>query len=339
MNARERVINSILYKKVDRIPAGLFGTDIKYQQGLAQYLNCSNIEEMYRYLSIDIWHTCTLVYKGGEKYYRGRWVDPYKDLYWEHNPNPPFSDVSSIDEVEEYPFPSIDDFDETNLLADIERHSEFALCTGINSAIFHNYLYMCGQENGFCLMKTDPEIAHAIIRSITDFWVIYLERVLDVAGDNALMVENCNDFGTQHSMFISPEDFREFFRPQLKRLYDVAHKHGVFYMQHSCGAISPIIDDFIEMGADILNPIQISADGMQLNKLAEKFHGKVTFYGGIDTQYLLPNGPEDLIRDGVRQAISLFGLHGGFILSGSQGLMDDIPYAHAVAMLDPSLRI
>jgi uroporphyrinogen decarboxylase len=338
MNSVERIKNSILYKEVDRIPAGLFGTSLEYEKGLAEYLGCCCVEEMYRHLSIDVWHTGSLVYRGGEKHYRGRKIDPGKELYYERNPYPPFCDVTSVEEVEEYPFPSIDDYDETNLMKEIEAHSEFALCTGINSAIFHNYLYMCGQENGLCYIKTKPNIAHAIIRRITDFWVAYLERTLEVAAGRAVMVENCNDFGTQVSMFISPEDFRVYFRPQLQRLYDVAHKYGVFYMQHSCGAITPIIEDFIEMGADILNPIQTSADGMKLEQVVEQFYGRITFYGGIDTQYLLPNGPEEKIRDNVRKAISLFGLNGGFILSGSQGLMNDIPYAHAVAMLDPNLR-
>lgn len=338
MDSRERVRNCIQYKKVDQLPAGLFGTHPDYEAGLVEYLGCRSVEEMYRHLAIDVWHTGVLEYKGRKVHYRGREIDPEMDLYWEHNPHPPFSDITSPEEVEEYPFPAMEDYDETKLLKEIDTHSEFALCTGINSAIFHNYLYMCGQENGLCNIKTEPDIARAVIRRITDFWVAYLERVLEVAAGREVMVENCNDFGTQRSMFICPEDFRTFFKPELKRLYDVAHRHGIFCMQHSCGAVSPIIEDFIEIGADVLNPIQVSADGMKLEQVVKQFHGRIAFYGGIDTQYLLPQGPEEAIRSEVHKAVSLFGLNGGFILSGSQGLMHDIPFANAAAMLDPTLR-
>ena len=135
-------------------------------------------------------------------------------------------------------------------------------------------------------------------------------------------------------MFISREDFCEFFKPEIKRLYNTAKEYGVIYMQHSCGAVKPIIPDFIEMGADILNPIQVMADGMDIEDLVQKFKGKITFYGGIDTQILLPNGPEDKIRQEVIKLIKYFYGSGGLILSGTQGLMDDIPLSHAAAMLD-----
>ncbi len=338
MDCKERVKNAILYRKVDRVPAGLFGTHPDYEAGLARYVGCNTIEDMYRKLAIDVWHTDGLTYKGHTANYRGREVDTGKALYWERNPFPPFADLTSVEQVEEYQFPTMTDYDETDLLKNIKEHEEFALCTGINSALFHNFLYMCGEMNGLCYLKSDPDIAQAIIRRITDYWVVYLDRVLEVAGKSATFVENCNDFGTQRTQFISPQDFRTFFRPQLQRLYDTAHRHGVLYMQHSCGAICPIIPDFIEMGANLLNPIQISADGMALGDVVAKFRGRIAFYGGIDTQYLLPEGPAEKIQSTVRHALSLFGLDGGFILSGSQGLMDDIPFEHAVAMLDPALR-
>ena len=156
--------------------------------------------------------------------------------------------------------------------------------------------------------------------------------------DKIDIIENCNDFGTQRSLFISREDFRYFFKPQLQRLYDKAKEYGVFYMQHSCGAISPIISDFIEMGADILNPIQTAAKNMDIKKLKEKFGDMITFYGGIDTQYLLPQGPESKIKREVREVLKLFGKKGGYILSGAQGLIEDIPFNHAVAMLKENQR-
>lgn len=329
MDSKERVKRAVSFKGVDRIPAGLFGTHLEYEMGLAEYIGVNSIEEMYRVLGIDIWHCrTTMKYTGDPATSFGSIIR-----------NRPFADVSTVEEVESYPFPNPEDFDASDLIKEIEEHQEFAVCAGIGSPIFHNYLDICGQENALCYLKTQPDVAKAIIRKITDFWEGYLKRVLESGYGMIDIIENCNDFGTQRGMFISPSDFREFFKPQLKRLYDTAKKYGVIYMQHSCGSIYPIIPDFIEMGADILNPIQVTAEGMEIEKLGREFRGKITFYGGVDTQHFLPEGPEERIREEVRKLVGLFGKEGGFILAGSQGLIDDIPYSHAVAMFEENMKL
>ena len=338
MNCSDRVRNAMTYKKVDRIPAGLFGTSPEYEKQLGLFVGAETREAMYRKLAVDVWHTGGLVYKGPSLFYQGRPADVIQDFYGEHNPWPPFAQIRTADEIMAYPLPSIEQFDGEALDQEIRSHEEFALCTGINAAIFHNYLYMCGQENALCLLKEQPDLALAMISRITDFWVDFLKRTLDVAAGRGVFVENCNDFGTQNSMFISAEDFRHFFKPQLKRLCDIAHSYGVLYMQHSCGDVYPILADYLDIGVDVLNPVQVMAKDMALASVVGQYKGRLAFYGGIDTQYLLPQGPIPEIQATVRRAVSLFGADGGFILSGSQGLMDDIPYAHAAAMLDVSLR-
>ncbi len=150
----------------------------------------------------------------------------------------------------------------------------------------------------------------------------------------AAMVWDAVDTATPTSV----EAFRAIFKPQLARLVEVAHRHGVAYMQHSCGAIRPLIEEFIDISADLLNPIQTMADGMDMASVQRDYGSRIALYGGIDTQHLLPNGPVEEIRRTVADAVASADPWGGFILSGSQGLMDDIPYAHAAAMLDPALR-
>ena len=329
MTAKERVKRAVAYEEVDRPPAGLFGTHHEYEEGLAQFIGVDSVEDMYRELGVDIWHSRVgLEYKGTGN----AWGKT------EEKPRP-FADMTTIDEVEAHPFAGTDYLDASNFIEHLKAHQEFAVCGGINSAIFHNYLDMCGQENGLCFLKTDPKLAKAMIRRITDYWEGYLRKLLEAGRGMIDLVENCNDFGTQRSMFISIDDFREFFKGPLTRLYNTAKEYGILYMQHSCGSIAPIIDDFIEMGADILNPIQVEADGMNLEELAQRYKGRITFYGGIDTQRLLPHGPEDAIRREVRRLRGLFGKEGGLIMAGSQGLLVDIPYPNAVAMLDENKKI
>ena len=337
MTSKERVLRAIAYREVDRTPTGLFGTAGEYEDGLARYVGAENREAMYRLLGIDMWHCgAGLDFVGAQPMRDGVATDIWGQAA---ALPPPFSEVSSIDEVEAYlPWPRIADFNGERLAKEIAAHQEFAVVGGINSCVFHYYLWLCGQENGLMFLHLQPDVAHAIIRRITDFWVDYLTKVLELGAGRIDIIENCNDFGTQRSMFISAEMFCTFFRPTLQRLYRVTKNYGAKVMQHSCGAIAPIIPDFVAMGADILNPIQVTADGMEIAGLVEKFNGQFTFYGGIDTQYLLPQGPPERIRQEARRVLNLFGNQGGLILSGSQGLMSDIPFAHAVAMFEEVRR-
>ena len=345
MTAKERVLRAINHEEVDRIPIGIFGTHLDYEEGLAAHVGVGTIEEMYRNVGIDVWH-CRgrLAYAGPEKHSQGVktniWGIPEKmsETSGYSHQGAPLSEVSSVDEVEAYPWPSADEFEDTGLDQDISDHEEFAVVGGINSAIFHIFTYVCGFDNALMMLNLEPEISKAIIRRITDFWAGYLRKVLEIGNGRIDVIENCNDFGTQRSLFISRETFREFFLPPLKRLYDITKEYDAKVMQHSCGSIAPLIPDFIEMGADILNPIQVAADNMVLGELVPKYGESICFYGGIDTQHVLPEGPIERIREDARHLIGLFGRGGGLILSGSQGLLPDIPYDHAMAMFEEATR-
>jgi uroporphyrinogen decarboxylase len=200
--------------------------------------------------------------------------------------------------------------------------------------IFHNLTWICGFENTLVNLKLEPEISKALIRHVTDFWIDYTRKLLECGKGRIDIVQNCNDFGAQNGLLIGIDTFREFFKPELKRLYDAIKEYGAKVMQHSCGAIEPIIPDLIEIGMDILNPVQVSATDMEMEVLAEKYGNNVTFYGGIDTQHVLPEGPIDRIRLETRRAIGTLGRGGGYILSPSQAFEPDIPVNHLLAMFD-----
>ncbi len=345
MTSKDRILRAVTHQETDRIPAGLFGTHSDYLAGLAKHIGAASVEDMFRQLGVDVWHAWgqRLEYAGPPRLYKGvpvnEWGLPVRaDEGFSHNLTAPLANVATIDEVEAFPWPSPDDYLDPGLGEYFDAHQEFAVVGGINAAIFHIYSWMCGFDYSMMLLGSDPDVAKAIIRQITDFWAGYLRKLLQIGKGRIDIIENCNDFGTQISLFISPEYFREFFRPALQRLYDITHEYGAKVMQHSCGAVAPLIPDFIEMGADILNPIQVSAAGMELDRLVPAYGRQICFYGGIDTQHVLPRGPGELIRRKTRELMELFGQTGGLILAGSQGLMHDIPYEHALAMLREPAR-
>jgi len=125
------------------------------------------------------------------------------------------------------------------------------------------------------------------------------------------------DFGTQNAPFISPDMYREFYKPFHKRINDWIHKNTswkTFY--HSCGSIALFLDDFVEAGVDILNPVQTSAKDMDPKILKERYGDKLVFWGGgVDTQRTLPFGTPEEVRREVKEHCRIFGKDGGFVFN------------------------
>jgi len=127
---------------------------------------------------------------------------------------------------------------------------------------------------------------------------------------------------------------QRFVRPYLQRMYNVGKRHGKLVMHHSCGSVADLIPTFMEMGLDILEPIQVGAAGMDAAELARAYGGRLCFHGSIDTQHTLPFGsPEDVRRE-VRRRVETFRPYGGFTISPSQHMLPEIPTENIVAMYE-----
>jgi uroporphyrinogen decarboxylase len=158
------------------------------------------------------------------------------------------------------------------------------------------------------------------------------------------LAENCrgiadfigfgDDFASQQSMLIDPKKWREIFLPQWRRLYAIAHGQGFKVIMHSCGAVRPVLRDLIEAGIDVLQVMQINASGMDPAELKKEFGNSISFYGGVDTQELLPHGTPARVRQEVRRLIDIVGKGGRYILSSWHFLMDDVPVDNALALYD-----
>lgn len=149
--------------------------------------------------------------------------------------------------------------------------------------------------------------------------------------------ESIDDIGTQQGMMFSAQMFREMFAPRITHIIDMAHSHGVKVMFHSCGAIIPLIDDIIACGADILDPLQACANGMEPQTLKDRFGSRICLHGGIDTQHLLPNGtPEDVAAE-TRRVADILTRGGGAIIAPCHVVQMDLTTANLEAMRDAVL--
>jgi uroporphyrinogen decarboxylase len=142
-----------------------------------------------------------------------------------------------------------------------------------------------------------------------------------------------DDVASQRSLLMSPDAWRALVKPHQKRVFDVGKAHGLWVAHHCCGALRPILPDLVEMGLDVLNPVQCNCPGMDPLELKSEFGGELAFMGGVDTQNVLPNGTVDDVRKATRRLIDgMTADGGGYILAASHTIPPETPVENIFAM-------
>jgi uroporphyrinogen decarboxylase len=188
-----------------------------------------------------------------------------------------------------------------------------------------------GFENALVDLHLEPDNMHKLIEAIHSYNMKLVKHWAKVGVDSLLFLD---DWGTQHGPLVSPTTWREFFKPRYKELFAETHRLGMDCFLHSCGNIVEIIGDLIEIGLDVLDPIQTSA--MDINELAAKFGGQITFQGTLDVQKLLPYGKPQEIKDTIRRTIDTLAKPFGnaLTLAPTNTITPDVPIENLRAMFE-----
>ena len=201
---------------------------------------------------------------------------------------------------------------------------------------FELALWLRGFENFFTDLALNPDLADALLDRITEIKMAYWAKALEKVGETALVVSEADDLATQRSLMISADMYKRFIMPRHRRLFEHIRKHAagrVYIFYHSCGAVRPLIPLLIEAGIDILNPVQVSAEGMDSAALKREFGREITFWGGgVDTQHILPRGTPQQVRNEVKRRIDDLAPGGGFVLSTVHNTQADVPPENYMAM-------
>ncbi len=171
----------------------------------------------------------------------------------------------------------------------------------------------------------------------TDIAVENLKKIFAVVGNNIDVMFICGtDLGTQDSQFCSAADFKELYLPYYKKVNDWIHQNTTWKtFKHSCGAMVPLLPSLIEAGFDIVNPVQVSAKGMDPKLLKKEFGKDLTFWGGgVDTQGAIMHGTPQQVKDDVKRMCDIFGPDGGFVFNAVHNLQANMPIANVIAMVD-----
>jgi uroporphyrinogen decarboxylase len=253
----------------------------------------------------------------------------------------PLADTHSIADLESYPWPDMNDPTRvTHVKAEAQK-----LAQENKYAIIATPWLAFPLERAFAMQRMDrfmlnlgrhPDFAKALLAKLTELCKTLMGNFLRECGDNIDMIKIGDDLGMQNSLLISPKMYREIIKPfhaDYISFIKARTKAKVFF--HTDGDVYPLIPDFIEMGVDILNPIQTSAGKMSnLEGLKQQFGKNIIFCGGIDSHRVLPFGTPEDVRKEVKRIIDLLGKDGGYMLASVHTVMSDVSPENVLAMVD-----
>ncbi|MBN1131944.1 MAG: hypothetical protein JXR52_05670 [Bacteroidales bacterium] len=246
-----------------------------------------------------------------------------------------FEDYNDPSDVDKFDWPDPERYLDRKESARLARSIDDSYCRmGILwSAHFQDACSAFGMELALMNMMINPDIFRAVIDRITQFYLRANELFYDATKGYLDAVLIGNDFGGQKGLLVDPQSIREFVFPGIKLLIDQAKSYGLKVMYHSCGSIFPLIPDFINLGVDVIHPIQALATDMSVEHMHDNFAGKTAFCGGIDAQYLLVEGTPGEVFKRVQEVKGLFPT--GLVISPShEAVLPDIPPENIEAMFN-----
>ena len=254
----------------------------------------------------------------------------------------PLIDATTVEELENYPYwPDMNDPSRVAHVADDARRlavqNEYAImATPWLLFPFERAHAMQGMEAFLLNMAMYPDFARALLEKIAGYCKVLMGRFLNELGDNVDIIKIGDDLGTQESLMISPQMYRDLLMPIHADFIDfIKARTSAKIFFHSCGDVFPLIEDFIDIGVDILNPIQTSSGKMSdLAALKKRFGRNIVFCGGIDSHRILPYGSVEEVRQEVHRVIDLLGAGGGTMIGAVHTVMDDVPPENVLAMVD-----
>lgn len=269
------------------------------------------------------------------------WWKPQDGGFYYDMRRHPLAETDNVQDLAKYKFPDpLDPGRYEGLAARAEEfmnRRQLAYVLGRNAAgIFEIALWMRGFENFYCDMLSNQPFAEALLDIVLEIKMKYWERALELVGPNVMIVSEADDLASQNRCLISVELYRKLLKPRHAKLFTFIKRQArvpvkIFY--HSCGAVAPLLPDLIEAGVDILNPVQVSAAGMETKELKKRFGKELTFYGGgVDTQHVLPHGTPQQVRDEVKRRVEDLAPGGGLIFTTVHNIQADVPPENIVAM-------
>ena len=270
-----------------------------------------------------------------------KWFKPLKDgLYYDPR-NPPLGGKRlTVDEVSAYPWPSFSHSEVASSLdkaigQQVNSTDRAIVLGGCDAGILERATWLRGFQGVVMDLHTQPGVGAEFLGAITDIHIAFWEAVLDVAAEAVDVAVFSDDLGAQERAIVSPDWYRRCLKPYHKRLFSFVKKKAphvrIFF--HTCGAVYELIADLIDTGIDILNPLQLSAAGMNPKEIKKQFGRELTLWGGaVDSQSTLPRGTPRDVREETKRNLDSLAPGGGYVFSPVHNIQPDVPIENFMAM-------
>jgi uroporphyrinogen decarboxylase len=342
---RERTMATLAHRQPDRVPIGFDAHDGLLQRLLSHYGVADQLS-LFKAMGIDGFSVFC------ESYVHPRYVGPpLQQLgdgnacdFWgidSHQRHLPFGGYETVADLDQYAWPTVDWFDYSGIRERCDAIHALGLPTvgGEGGCGIQHAINLRGYEQALMDPLVDPAFTHAYMERLGDFFVAWNERWL-AAAEGQFDIYRCGDeIGANDRMHCSPEIWREFYKPQLRRIFAVAKRHGLKIWFHCCGVCRPVLEDLIEIGVDLWDPVPGYVAGNDQAELKHRYGDRLAFIGGVDTVTILRHGSVRDVRDEVKRCLDIFAPGGGYILGGSQVLLDNLPLANVVAMFEAAVEL
>jgi uroporphyrinogen decarboxylase len=251
----------------------------------------------------------------------------------------PLATATSIEDIKNHSWPNPTDPARFEGLAERARHvaeerGEVVILGGLAAGYVELTAWTRGFAKFYPDFVTNLDLLTYLMDTIIDLKLAYWDIALPMVGKYADVVQEADDLAGQFGLLIKPETYREIIKPRHKKIFDfIKARTNAKIFFHSCGSVREIIADLAEVGVDIINPVQVSATGMESSALKRDFGNDITFWGGlVDTQGAFTDGTPDQVRDEVRRRIDDFGPGGGFVAAAVHNIQANVPPENIVAM-------
>jgi len=212
---------------------------------------------------------------------------------------------------------------------------------GYSAGLMQELTYTIGFEEALINMKTNKLLVERYLEELTKRDIEFYDNFFNTEGKDVDVITYFDDFGIQEGLFISRNDFLDLFKGRYTQIFKSIHKkrRGIKIFLHSCGSVYELIPDFIEMGVDILNPIQVSSKGMDPKKIKKEFGKDIVLWGGLDTQYILSRGTVKEVEAAVKKLVNELAPGGGFVFCTVHNILANMPPENIIAAFDTIIKI
>ena len=372
MNSRERVLTALSHKVPDRVPIdfgsfpGATSMNVWAYKNLLEYLGIKREvrigalimftaeidEDILERFHVDT-KTITPSISLSDFGIPEEFVDQPWGVRWQRSTDYTYAPVAgpfqkitdpTVEDLKRYRWPKASEIENFGKWREkarrLRQESDKALVARVMPGIVTYAQFLRGFENWAIDLALNPEFSKGLHEKLAETWIEAVSLVIEAVEDNVDIVMFGEDLGIQNQTMLSPTMFRERIKPLLTRMVKtIKSRTKAKIAMHTCGSVYAFIEDFIDIGIDVLNTMQSNAKDMEAPKVKAKAGNRLALWGGIDTHRVMPNGNPEEVRQEVKRKIAIYGKGAGYMLSPDHNVLVDVPPKNLIAMFEAAFEL